>query len=223
MNVLGDVLKDEGNSEGARQQFQAALDIEKKAGEAIAETEVEISDLALDDGHPDQAEPLLRVAIAEFEKEKSDPDNTSAYTELRALLMKNNVQEARKAIQHAAELSRTSPDPALRLPIAIQTGRVMLAAVRGNEPGHPTLAAVRQHLRAASETARKVGYYGQECESRLVLGELEMQTHAEVGRSELTRLAVEAHAHGMERIARQATILAEGASGTALVAPSFPH
>ncbi len=227
MNVLGDVLKAEGNSEGARQQYEAALDTGKKANEAysVAETQVELADLALDEGHSDQAEPLLRAAIAEFEKENTDPDSTSAYIELsRMLLMEDKLPDARRAIQHAAELSRTSPDPGLKLPIAIQTARVMLSAVRENERGHPTLVAVRQQIRAASDTAKKVGYYRQECESRLLLGELEMKTNSELGRSELTRLAAEAHEHGMELIARKATALAAGTSGTAMVvAPNLPH
>jgi len=227
LNVLGDVLKAEGNSDGARQQYQAAFDIAKKAGEAysVAETQVELSELALDEKHPDQAEPLLRAAIAEFEKEKSDPDSTSAYTELsRVLLAEDKLDDARKAIQHATEVSRTSPDPALKLPIAIQTARLMLAAVRENERGHPTLAAVRQRLRAASDTAKRFGYYGQQCESRLALGELEVKANPNLGRSELTQLADDAHQHGMELIARKATALAGGTNGTVIaVAPSLPH
>ena len=226
MIVLGDVLKAEGNAEAARRQYQAALDIAKKAGEAysVAETQVELSDLALDEGHPEQAEPLLRAAIAEFEKEKSDPDSTTAYTELsRALLMEDKLQDARNTIQHAAELGRTSPDPALKLPIAIQTARVMLAAVRENEHGHPTLAAVRQQLHTASETAKGLGYYREECESRLVLGEMEGKANPDLGRAQMTKLADEAHQHGMEQIARKATGLA-GTSGTAMVvAPSPPR
>jgi DNA-binding winged helix-turn-helix (wHTH) protein/tetratricopeptide (TPR) repeat protein len=225
MNVLGDVLKAEGSLEEARQQYQLALDIGKKAGEPVAETQLEISELALEVGHPDQAEPLLRAAIAEFEKEKADPDSTSAYVELsRMLLMEGKMQDARKAIQHAAELSRASPDPGLKLPIAIQSARVMLAAVRQNERGHPTLAAVRQQLRSASETAKSLGYYGQECESRLVLGELEMKANPEVGRSLLTQLAADAHQHGMERIAREATALAASTTAIPLaVAASLPR
>ncbi len=225
MNVLGDVLKAEGNLEEARQQFQLALDIGKKAGEPVAETQVELSDLALDMGYPDQAEPLLRAAIAEFEKEKADPDSTSAYIELsRMLLMEGKLQDARTAIQHAAELSRTSPDPGLKLPIAIQSARVMLAAVQQNERRHPSLAAVRQQLRSASATAKKLGYYGQECESRLALGELEVKQNPKLGRFLLTQLVADAHQHGMERIAREATALAASTNATPMaVAPSLPR
>ncbi|HSZ02043.1 MAG TPA: tetratricopeptide repeat protein [Terriglobales bacterium] len=225
MNVLGDVLKAEGNLEKAHQQYQLALDIGKKAGEPVAETQVELSELALEVGHPDQAEPLLRAAIAEFEKEKADPDSISAYIELsRMLLMEGKLQDARTAIQHAAELGRTSPDPGLKLPIAIQSARVMLAAVRQNERGHPTLAAVRQQLRSVSDSAKRLGYYGQECESRLALGELEVKENPKLARFLLTQLVADAHQHGMERIARQATALAASTNATLMaVTPSLPR
>ncbi len=225
MNVLGDVLRSEGNSAGARQQYEAALEIGKKANEAysVAETQVELADLALDEGHPDQAEPLLRAAVAEFEKEKTDPDSTSAYIELsRMLLMEDKQLDARKAILHAAELSRTSPDPGLKLPIAIQTARVMLAGVRQNERGRPNLAAVRQQLRAASDTAKRLGYYSQECVARLALGELEIKAKPELGRSILTQLATEAHQRGIELIARKASALSAGSTGTELAVTPIP-
>jgi hypothetical protein len=80
-------------------------------------------------GHADQAEPLVRAAIVEFEKENADPDATSAYTLLsRTLLRQGKVEESRKAIQHAAELGHHSSDPALTLPITIQTARIEMAA-----------------------------------------------------------------------------------------------
>jgi eukaryotic-like serine/threonine-protein kinase len=215
MDTLGDVLEAQGSSEAARQQYQAALDIGNKAGEAypVAETQVELSNLALEEGNPDQAERSLRAAIVEFEKEKADPDSANAYIELsRALLIEGKLGDARKAIQHATDLTRTSPDPALKFSIAIQTARVMLAAIRQNDAGHPTLAAVRQQLHSTSDAARRLGYYKAECESRLVLGELEIKANPGFGRAQLTQLAAEAHQHGMEMISRKARALASTAT-----------
>jgi len=81
-----------------------------------------------------------------------------------------------------------------------------------------------QRLRAASDSAKRLGYYGQQCESRLLLDELEVKSNPDLGRSELTQLADEAHEHGMEQIARKATALAAGTSGTAMVvATGVPH
>ncbi len=210
LNVLGDVLRAEGDSAAARQQYGAALDIAREAGEAllVAKSQTRACEIALDEGHPDQAEPLLRAAIAQFEMERADPDSANTSIELsRALLMEGKLDEARKAIQHAAKLSRASSNPALKLPISIQAVRVMLAAARQNEPGHPSLDAERQQLRAASDIARRLGYYTEECEARLALGELEIKANPKLGRSVLAQLAVDAHQRGMELVARKASAL----------------
>lgn len=207
MGTLGKVLKEQGDLEGARHQFQAAFDIQKNVGETagLEESQEALADMAIEDGHPEQAEPLLRSAIAEFEKEKEDPDATSAYTLLStALLKQGKLDEARQAIAHAEELARTSPDPNLKLPIAIQTGRVALAEAGSSEKGHTAVAKALERLRAAAATAKKLGYYNLECEARIAIGEIEMRLDPATGRAQLTQLASEAHSHGLELYATQA-------------------
>jgi ATP/maltotriose-dependent transcriptional regulator MalT len=156
--------------------------------------------LSLDEGHPEKAEPLLRSAIAEFEKEQGDPAASSAYTLLsRALLMKGKLEESRKAIQRSIELSKTSSDPALRLPAEIQAARVEMT----NSDLH-AMNSARQELRSTIATARRLGYYGVECEARLALGELDLKLNAGTGRAELVALAGETRNHGMEFFAHEA-------------------
>src|SRR5215467_9346308 len=210
MIVLGEVLLAEGDLQGAHQQFQATLEMRQKLGEMdlVGESQVELADIALEEGHSDEAEPLVRQAIAQFEKDKTDPDATSAYTLLsRALLMEGKWEEAHKAVQHAAELSRTSPDPAVKLPIAIQTARVE-AAAQPSAGGHAALADAMQSLRAAAATAKKLGYYHLECQARLALGELMLASNARDGRKELKELVDDAHQHGFKLIAREAATAA---------------
>lgn len=147
----------------------------------------------------------MRAAIAEFEKDKEDPDTTSAYTELsRALLMESRTDDARKAIDHADKLARNSPDPALKLPIAIQMARVEMAqaAMQSKDPHISNRA--RQLLKSAAETARRLGYYTLECEARLALGELETKMAPAQSRARLNTLVSEARDHGLELLARQA-------------------
>jgi ATP/maltotriose-dependent transcriptional regulator MalT len=147
--------------------------------------------------------------IAEFEKEKVDPDTTSAYTVLsRALLMQGKLEDSRKAIQHAAELGRHSPDPALTLPIAIQTARIEVATAGRDEAGHFAIAAARQQLRSTIATAQKLGYYGIECEARLALAEVEIEANPSRGRSKLETLEKESHEHGLELLSHKAELLA---------------
>jgi DNA-binding winged helix-turn-helix (wHTH) protein/tetratricopeptide (TPR) repeat protein len=210
MVVLGDVLMAQGDLAGARQQFQQTLETRQKLGEQdlVAESQVSLAELSIEEGHPEQAEPLLRPAIAQFEREKEDPDATGAYTLLsRALLTQGKSEDARKAVRHAAELARKSPDPALTLPITIQAARIETAAAGPDAGGHLALATARQQLRSAIATARKLGYYQIECEARLALGEAELKVNSASGRSQLETLEKETHERGLELLSRKAQLL----------------
>ena len=151
--------------------------------------------------------PLLRFAIAELEKEKADPDAASVYTVLsRALLMQGKLDEARKAVQRANEFSLTSPDPALKLPAAIQSARI--DAARGQRgTGHAGPAAV-QRLRSVIASARKSGYYQIECDARLALAEAALETDPATARSQLEILEKETHERGLELFSRKARLAA---------------
>ncbi len=203
MMVLGETLQAEGNLAQAREQFEQSLAIRQRmaAMDLVAETQEDLAELALHERHPEQAESLLRSALAEFEKEKSDPDASSAYTQLsRALLMEGKVGQAGEAAARGAELSLTSSDPALKLPVAIQKARVELASLGGNEAGS---AAVLQQLRSTIATAHRLGYYKFECEGRIVLGEFELKNNPSLGHKQLTALSSEMRRHGFELLARQ--------------------
>jgi ATP/maltotriose-dependent transcriptional regulator MalT len=158
--------------------------------------------LEIQENHPEQAENLVRTALAEFEKEKSDPDSSSAYTILsRALLMQGKFDEADKTSRLAAKLSLTSSDPALKLPAAIQQARV--------QTGSPvnrlaSSAAASEQLHSTISIAKHLGYYQIECEARLALGELELKVNASAGRKLLTELAEETHSRNLELFAHQA-------------------
>jgi eukaryotic-like serine/threonine-protein kinase len=205
--VLGDALKAEADLKGAGEQYQSALDIRKKMGEAslVAESQISLADLALDEKQPQQAEAMLHEAITELEKEQGDPDAISAYVVLsRALLMEGRLDEARGAAQHAATLVHNSSDPALRLSAEIQNARIQ-AAGKGTEASAQSAAAEKQ-LRSAITTANRLGYYLLECDARLALGELEMKINPPLGRSQLTTLQEEARVRGLQLISLEATL-----------------
>ena len=219
MIELGEVLRAEGNLDGARQQFESARDLSQKLGsEVFPESQAELADLALEEGHADQAESLLRPAIARFEEEKSDPASSAAYTNLsRALLMQGRTDEAHKAVDRAIELSSTSSDPGLKLPAAIQNARVEMASA-GQEANS---TVVRLQLNAVIGTTKKLGYYGLECEARLALGVLEAKVNPAAARIQLAALASETRNHGLELLARQAE-QAIAAAGTSVSAANRP-
>jgi tetratricopeptide (TPR) repeat protein len=211
ISELGDVLEAEGNLSGARQQYQAALDVRQSRGRAldVAESQASLGALALEEGHPDQAEAWLRSAIAECEKEKAGPSAASNYVVLsRALLMQNKLEESRQGIRHAADLARGSPDPTLNLPIVIQVARIETSAAGTGAAGRRALDGARQQLRSAIATARKLGFYEIECEARLTLAEVELRANPAVARSQLEALDKETRERGLELISRKARQLA---------------
>lgn len=204
MVTLGEVLEAEGDLAGARSQFEQSLSIRQKVGEEdlVAESQVELATLAIEEGHPQQAEGLLRTAIAEFEKEKGDPDASSAYTQLsRALMMMGRTSDASDAIDRAVRFSQTSSDPALKLPAAIQKARVEMAKMAS---GAKSPVTTQQQLKSVAATAKNLGYYNLEAEARLAMAELAMKGNPAAARKQLAGLTSEAHEHGMELLARRA-------------------
>src|SRR6185312_2820955 len=73
MIVLGEALEAEDNLAEARKQFEQSLAIRQRiaAMNLVAETQEELAALALQEKHPEQAESLLRSAIAEFANDKN--------------------------------------------------------------------------------------------------------------------------------------------------------
>ena len=211
MVVLGGALMAQGDLAGARQQYQQTLETRQKLDEQdlAAESQASLAELSIEEGHPEQAETLLHSAIAEFEKEKEPPDATSAYTLLsRALLAQGKLQEARKAIQHAAELGRESPDPALTLPLTIQNAQIEMAAAAPRAAGRAALGTARQQLLGVIASARKLGYFQIECEARLALAAGDLKANPVLGRSQLETLEKETHERGLELLSHKAELLA---------------
>jgi DNA-binding winged helix-turn-helix (wHTH) protein/tetratricopeptide (TPR) repeat protein len=207
MLVLGDALRAEADLNGARQQYQLALEMRQTLGETTlaAEAKVTLADLALHENQPQQAESLLRQAIPELEKDQGDPEVISAYVVLsHALLMQGKREEARKAAQHVVPLLQTASDPALKLPAAIQNARLDGAGKGSETLGRERIAAVVRQLRSVAATAKRLGYYQLGCEARLELGELELKNHMPRAHSQLAELAHDAHQHGLELMAHKA-------------------
>jgi len=207
MLVLGEVLESEGDLDGSRHQYEESLEIRKRRGEVqlIAENQVALAQLALDENHPQQAVALLNPAIAAFEKEHANPDLTSANTLLsRALLEEGKHSEAADALKRAAQLARDTVDPSLRLPVAIQSARMDMRDTRDTSRGQQRLSGARQKLKSSIASARKLGYYQIEVEARLVLAELELKANPSRGHAELESLQKEALDRGLQLLARRA-------------------
>jgi eukaryotic-like serine/threonine-protein kinase len=209
ISELGEVLEQEGDLPGARAQFQQSLALRQQVGAAdlVAESQVELAVLCIEEGHPEQAVPLLKAAIPEFEKEKSSPDAATAYTHLsRALLLEGKLAEARDAVERAIQLSPAPSGPALTIQASIQKLRVDAASIA-------EITTAMNELRSIASEAKKLGYYNLESEARLELGHLLLRSNASAGRALLAGLASDARAHGFELLARHAETNLQ-ASGT---------
>jgi tetratricopeptide (TPR) repeat protein len=203
MIELGEALEAEADFAEARQQFEQTLSIRQKVGQSdlAAESQVELAVLCIEEGQPAQAEGLLRTALAEFEKEKGDPDSASAYTNLsRALLLQGRTEEARVAVDRAMQFGNAMSDPALKITAVIQKARVagVIAA-----PNSAAFSGAQQELKSTIATAKKLGYYTLEAEARLVLGQMQLKAHASIGRTMLNALAAEAQSRGLTLLARR--------------------
>lgn len=201
---LGDVLLAEGDLAGARRQYQTALDIRQTQGRAndAADAQESLGQVAVEEGYPNQAEALIRLALTQYEKENQGPSTASADILLsRALLMQGKIEEARKDVQHAAELIRATPEPGLSLPLAIQSARV--AAVTPATGQH-----VPEQLRSVIESAKKQGYRQLEFEARLALCEAEMRIDPATGRALSLALAEDASQLKLELVSAKAAALA---------------
>jgi len=210
LSVLGDISLAHGDLAGARQEYQQALDIRRKLGHrnSIAESQAALAAVSIEEGKFSEAEPALRKSLEEFRRESTAMDEIRAETDLsRSLLGQGKLGDARQAISGAVALVRASHDPSLRLPVAIQNARVELAELESNAKSKPDLSMPRRELQAASLTARRMGYFGIECDARLALGELEMRLTPATAHSHLHNLAGQAHAQGFDLVSRKAAKL----------------
>jgi DNA-binding winged helix-turn-helix (wHTH) protein/tetratricopeptide (TPR) repeat protein/TolB-like protein len=203
--VLGDCQKAEGDLDGARKQYQEAIEILKKANSPVASGQVSLAELSLAGGHPEAAEPLLREAIGAFEKDKNAGNELGGYTSLsRALLAQGKLAEAGHAITHASKLADLREFPVLNLPLQLLQARVTGAAAKPGILGRHDLAAASEQIRVVIQKSQQLGLYNTNCEARLALGEVEMKLSPGSGRAQLKALATETRSRGLELLARQA-------------------
>ena len=202
---------------GASQSFQQALDILQKKDSQIGTAEIEAgaAGVSLEEGKFSEAEQALRKSLVVFHAESDILNEVPAETDLaRALLYEGKLVEARHAISDAIVLSSSSTDPNLKLPIAIQDARIQAAELvaHAGAKSRVDFTGPRRKLQSVRSVSHSLGYYGIECDSRLALAELELRENSPSARAHLAQLAKEARMHGLNRVAREATSLADSAT-----------
>jgi DNA-binding winged helix-turn-helix (wHTH) protein/tetratricopeptide (TPR) repeat protein len=213
--TIGDILMAQGNLSGARQNYQKALALRQQLGQKgrVAENQSALAEVSIEQGNLADAEPTLRKALAEFRAGKAFTDEINAETDLsRILLREGKLVDARQVISDAVALSATSPDPSLKLPVAIQDARIEAAEIAARTKLRPDLADPRRKLGNVVATAKRLGYYGIECDARLALSQLELRENPPAARAQLAQLARESREHGLNLISQKATTLQASAT-----------
>jgi serine/threonine protein kinase/tetratricopeptide (TPR) repeat protein len=200
LSRLADVLMTQGDLEGARKQQAEALDLRIHLGEkgSIAESQLALAHILLQQGSPGSAETSARAAAEQFQAENRTDDEASAFAVLaRSLLAQNRSSDAAAAIDRAEELSGKSPNPSVRLAVAITT-----SSIRATAGG--TAKAIND-LDAIVIQAHQAGLITLEFEARLALGEIEGASgRGDAGRARLTALEKEASRKGYKYLADRA-------------------
>src|SRR5262249_28422392 len=150
---IGDVLMAQDNLAEARKRQEEALNIRQQSGESgtAAQSLMQLAQLSLEEGHPEDAEKLARQGSDEFAKDKATALQATAYSILAAaLLAQKKMPEAEQIAQKAIELSLLNPDWPPRFNAAFSKARVL--AVNGKS------SAALKLVSGTLGDARKFGY-----------------------------------------------------------------
>ena len=205
----GNLLLEEDYFSGARKMYEQALAIRTTAGDklSIAEPELGLADLSLEEAHSAVAEEAaIRQVLEVFQKQKARDDETNAWSILaRALLAEGKASAATEAMQHARFLAAKSQNPEIRWRTAITAARIETAE---KDVAHSAAgSAKRRELTAIIAQSRELGYQGIALDARLAFAEIEMKAgQMTAGCADLAAIETDAKVKGYNLVARKAAI-----------------
>ncbi|MGP0020819.1 MAG: tetratricopeptide repeat protein [Candidatus Sulfotelmatobacter sp.] len=203
---IGSVLLEQADLAGSRKMYEQALAIRNTAGDtlAIAETQLALADLSLEEAHsPVGEEAAVRKTLEIFQAQKDRDDETGAWCVLaRALIAQGNAAAAKDAVQHARSLSAKSQNPGIRWQTALTAAQIEIA---DKDLSHSAGIPASKELAAIITKARELGFVGIQLDVRLALAEIEMKTgQTTAAQAHLTAIEADAKAKGYNLIARKA-------------------
>jgi tetratricopeptide (TPR) repeat protein/TolB-like protein len=196
---LGELREAEGDLAAARKHHEEAQAIRSgfRGAFAMAKSRVALASLAIEEGHPESAGPLLGPALEVFAAQEAADWEASAQAVLaRSLLGGLRPGDARKALDRALALSGRSLSPHVRLAVAATAGPVEAAEGRADK------ALLR--LDAALAEAVRLRLVGLQLELRLARGEIGIGSGRAAATGDLRALAGDARARGFGLLARKA-------------------
>jgi tetratricopeptide (TPR) repeat protein len=197
---LGQIEQDKGNLSKARSTLERAFEIDQSMGAqaGIADTQMYLALLSMDEGKPTDAEAPLRTSAEQFHVSNDSDDEALARQFLiLSLLAQHKKTDAQRELQKVNVLVKGSQQVVTQLLLGITTARVMSAA------GYPQQA--KDSLQKVINDTLRLGYLPIQFRARLALGEIEMNSgQAAAGRLHLQALERNAKAKGFLLIARKA-------------------
>jgi ATP/maltotriose-dependent transcriptional regulator MalT len=160
--------------------------------------QVALAHLAIEEGHPADAESAMLKCKDQFGKQQQTDDELTASVVLtQALLAQGKHADAQKEVEATRALAGQSQNHLARLQFDLAFARVLLTS------DQPELS--RAQLEKILKDAREHSFAGVEFEARLALAELEKKSgHGAASRTELTALESSARSKGFGLMARKA-------------------
>ncbi|HEY0702463.1 MAG TPA: tetratricopeptide repeat protein [Candidatus Acidoferrales bacterium] len=201
---LGDVLSDRGDLPAARKSYEEALALRNQSAEtALAlETRVSLAQLAIEEGHPADAETAARACQKQFhDLQQPDDEMAASLVVINALLAQGQDADAKNELAAAQPLAAKNQNALPRLQFDLASAQIQLAS------DHPD--AARPQLEKTLQAARQHGFLGLEFQTRLALAQLDKKSGRNAAaESQFANLEASATSKGFGHIARQASAAA---------------
>ncbi|KFA91870.1 serine/threonine-protein kinase [Archangium violaceum] len=202
---LGCLLMDLGELAPSRQQLERALALRRARGLGafVAETELGLACLSLEEGRPQEALAVAESALAAYAALKSvDGEGLANAVKARALMALGKMAAAREALERARSLAGGSED----VFIAAEVRLTGAALVRRDGGSSEREEAARQ-LQVLATRAARDGMKRVALEARLLRLELHGEAKAAAARKELLSLQKEANRLGYRGLRQRANAL----------------
>jgi Tfp pilus assembly protein PilF/TolB-like protein len=194
---MGDVQRAEDDLHGAQQSYQQSLAMRTELGEkgGMAQSQVSLAILALENGQPAEAESLARDAAKEFETENDADQRTAAEDVLaQSLIAQRNFDQATKEIDRARGLGARDLPTTLSFSI---TGAKLLAKTAKK-------AQAQRELQEVESRAAASGLFALGWQARLAIADIQSSSNLAAARSNLQLVERQATLKGFHLLGRKA-------------------
>ncbi len=195
---MGDVMLAEDDLQGASRSYQHSLTLHSELGEkgGMAQSQLSLANLALENGQAAQAESLARDAASEFEKENDSDQRTAAEDVLaRLLIAQEKYDQAAREIAVAQKLGARDMPTVFSLSIT----RARLLGKTGKA------ADAELELQKVQSRAAEKGLLVIEWQARLALADVQtLSGQMSSARSNLELVKRQAISRGFKLFARKA-------------------